>query len=364
MLRTAQALADAKVPQRRITRSMRELRRHLPDAMPLSGLAHRRRGDRVVVREGGSRWQAESGQYLLEFDGDPARRLAQRDRARRRTPRRRRRAGRGSSAASALEARDVDAALQAYERAIDADPAFVDAYVNLGRLLHDAGHLAKAERVYREAIKALRQRSGPAVQPRRAARRHGSRRRSGAKRTRRRCAPIRRSPTAITTSRCSAKGSGGRRMPSGTWRGIALLTGRRDKVRLRPEATHTCPCSSMPTARTSEGLCRGSGALSAGSGTGSGKFRSPAWVWRRIGVDAGIRRRCLGLPQGRGTPPARRPAARSISPARFLHWGASPKRSAPTGSPQAHPTRQHTRWPFAAWPALPRETRRSTMRQS
>ena len=43
VLRTAQALADANVPQRRITRSVRELRRHLPDAMPLSGLSHRRR---------------------------------------------------------------------------------------------------------------------------------------------------------------------------------------------------------------------------------------------------------------------------------------------------------------------------------
>ena len=39
VLRTAQALADANVPQRRITRSVRELRRHLPDAMPLSGLS-------------------------------------------------------------------------------------------------------------------------------------------------------------------------------------------------------------------------------------------------------------------------------------------------------------------------------------
>ena len=28
--------------------------------------------DRVVVKEGASRWQAESGQYLLGFEGDPA----------------------------------------------------------------------------------------------------------------------------------------------------------------------------------------------------------------------------------------------------------------------------------------------------
>src|SRR6266487_3491973 len=72
VLRTAQALAAAKVPPRRITKSLRELRRHLPDAMPLSGLSIGAVGDRVVVSEGASRWQAESGQYLLAFDGDPA----------------------------------------------------------------------------------------------------------------------------------------------------------------------------------------------------------------------------------------------------------------------------------------------------
>src|SRR5258706_11413663 len=72
LLRTAQALAEAKVPAKRITRSLRELRRQLPDAMPLSGLSIGAVGDRVVVRYGGSRWQAESGQYLLEFGGEPA----------------------------------------------------------------------------------------------------------------------------------------------------------------------------------------------------------------------------------------------------------------------------------------------------
>jgi hypothetical protein len=36
VVRTAQAHAEAKVPQRRIRRSLRELRRHVLDAMPLS----------------------------------------------------------------------------------------------------------------------------------------------------------------------------------------------------------------------------------------------------------------------------------------------------------------------------------------
>lgn len=72
VLRTAQALAAANIPAKRIARSLRELRRSLPQSMPLSGLSIGAVGDRVVVREGASRWQAESGQYLLAFEGDPA----------------------------------------------------------------------------------------------------------------------------------------------------------------------------------------------------------------------------------------------------------------------------------------------------
>src|SRR3989441_4747269 len=72
VLRTAQALAAAKVPHKRITRSVKELRRRLPDSMPLSGLNISAEADGVVVREGARRWRAQSGQYLLRFEGGPA----------------------------------------------------------------------------------------------------------------------------------------------------------------------------------------------------------------------------------------------------------------------------------------------------
>jgi len=72
VLRTAQALAAANIPHRRIVRSLRELRSRLPEAMPLSGLSISAIADHVVVREGGNRWHAESGQYVLAFEGDPA----------------------------------------------------------------------------------------------------------------------------------------------------------------------------------------------------------------------------------------------------------------------------------------------------
>jgi tetratricopeptide (TPR) repeat protein len=152
VLRTAQALAAAKVPRRRITRSVRELRRHLPESMPLSGLSICAVADRVVVREGGSRWQAESGQYLLAFEGDPA---AGSLRIMERPP-----APPPASALDwfdrgvALEEEDIEAARQAYEQAIAADAALLEAHINLGLLLHEAKQLESAERVYRDAAKA------------------------------------------------------------------------------------------------------------------------------------------------------------------------------------------------------------------
>jgi tetratricopeptide (TPR) repeat protein len=150
VLRTAQALAEAKVPAKRITRSLRELRRQLPETMPLSGLSIGAVGDRVVVRDGVGQRQVDSGQYLLAFEGDPE-------------------AGSLSvieqqqlspipdedwfTQAVALEEQDAAVARQCYERAIAADPAHLDARINLGRLLHEMRQLAQAESVYREALK-------------------------------------------------------------------------------------------------------------------------------------------------------------------------------------------------------------------
>jgi len=151
VLRTAQALVDANVPARRITRSMRELRKRLPASMPLSGLAIGAVADKVVVREGGARWQAESGQYVLEFGGDPASgKLSVIERN----------APAPASAqdwfdkAVALEATDPAGAIRAYEEAVALDRRFVDAHINLGRLLHDGGNLDRAEQVYRAALRS------------------------------------------------------------------------------------------------------------------------------------------------------------------------------------------------------------------
>ena len=58
--------------------------------------------------------------------------------------------------AAALEPRDTEAALAAYERAIALDPGLLDAQINRGCLLHETGRLAEAERAYRGALDACR----------------------------------------------------------------------------------------------------------------------------------------------------------------------------------------------------------------
>jgi tetratricopeptide (TPR) repeat protein len=148
VLRTAQALADAQLPARRIARSLKELRRRLPASMPLSGLSIVAEAGRVVVKEGSSRWRADSGQYLLAFEATvrdgtlsilepampPQSDLLQR--------------------AVELEETDADAAIAAYERALQLEPSLVEAHINRGRLLHDTGRLRQAERAYREGLRA------------------------------------------------------------------------------------------------------------------------------------------------------------------------------------------------------------------
>jgi tetratricopeptide (TPR) repeat protein len=152
VLRTAQALIDARVPQRRITQSVRELRRHLPERMPLSGLSIGAVADRVVVREGGNRWQADSGQYLLAFEGDPE--DGSMSVVEPKAPAPATTSQDWYAQGVALEPGDPDAALRAYDRAIVEDPTRLDARINLGRLLHESGRLDEAERAYREALAA------------------------------------------------------------------------------------------------------------------------------------------------------------------------------------------------------------------
>jgi tetratricopeptide (TPR) repeat protein len=155
VLRAARALIDAKIPARRIHRSLESLRRELPQSLPLSGLSISAIGDHVVVRDGESHRQVDSGQYLLGLDVSmsggvltvvehrppPTEPIA--------TPV----SGADPFAqALALESTDPAAALAAWGQAVSADPDNAAAWINWGRLLHERGETQRAAEVYRRAL--------------------------------------------------------------------------------------------------------------------------------------------------------------------------------------------------------------------
>jgi excisionase family DNA binding protein len=156
VLRTAAALLAADVPMARVRRSLAALVRELPDDRPLSGLRIWADGKSVAVRVGGQAFEPETGQTLLDFELDdvaqsvaelrkePAPEAADGD------PQARARAE--FEAALELEDDDPAAACDAYGRALAQDPDLVDAWVNLGRIAHDAGNAIEAVRLYHEAL--------------------------------------------------------------------------------------------------------------------------------------------------------------------------------------------------------------------
>jgi tetratricopeptide (TPR) repeat protein len=153
VLRTARALLEAKIPAKRIRRSLESLRRDLPDSVPLSGLAISAVGDHVVVRDGQARWHAEGGQYVLGLDVSVQNGVLHVVEHREAAPAAAAAAPRDwFTQALALESTDVNAALAAYGEAVAADPGNAAAWTNLGRLLHEAGRTQEAADVYERAL--------------------------------------------------------------------------------------------------------------------------------------------------------------------------------------------------------------------
>jgi tetratricopeptide (TPR) repeat protein len=149
VMRTAQELIAAKVPARRVSHALKRLRKQLPEDIPFGGLRIRAAGDRIVVQEGAKQWDAGSGQYLLDLSVNlDDRKLCVLPTARPQSGS----AEQWFARACAMEDEGNAGALAAYERAIEADPSFADAYVNLGRLLHLQHRLGEAEAVYRRGM--------------------------------------------------------------------------------------------------------------------------------------------------------------------------------------------------------------------
>ncbi|HEY6641381.1 tetratricopeptide repeat protein [Povalibacter sp.] len=156
VLRAARALLEAKVPVRRINRSLQDLRRHLPDEAPLSGLSISAIGDEVVVRDGKNHFHADSGQYVLGFDVSVENgvvRVVERKEATAKAA--------ATDPANAddwfdqaleLEESNPGEARAAYERIIHAQPDNCAAWTNLGRLLHEQQDTSAAEQAYQRAV--------------------------------------------------------------------------------------------------------------------------------------------------------------------------------------------------------------------
>lgn len=171
MLRTAHSLREAKIPGRKILRSLRRLRDTLPSELPLSGLRITAAGSELAVRTGDAQWQVDSGQLLLDFEVRPSGASVSvlskphvPSEAAQATPGRASgdegadRATGGEDAVHCFERGsrledDLPAEAEAaYRKALACEPAFADAYLNLGCLLADAGRGAEAIRLYRTAL--------------------------------------------------------------------------------------------------------------------------------------------------------------------------------------------------------------------
>jgi tetratricopeptide (TPR) repeat protein len=154
VLRAARALIQAKVSRRRIRSSLEDLRKHLPEELPLSGLSICAVGDRVVVREGKTHFQVDDGQYVLgldvEVENGVLRVVEHKEAAP--APAEPQEVEDWFEKALELETTNPRAALAAYERAVSADAENISAWINWGRLLHEQGDKKAAERVYRRAV--------------------------------------------------------------------------------------------------------------------------------------------------------------------------------------------------------------------
>ena len=153
LLRTAQGLHAARIPPRKILRSLKRLKAALPKELPLTGLRITAVGNDIAVRNGSSQWEAESGQLLMDFEVSPVRGAV---------------AFLQHAPASAPSAADADEwfaraeeleeahahaeAEAAYRRALQLAPDHADAWLNLGAMLCEAQRCGEAVALYDQAL--------------------------------------------------------------------------------------------------------------------------------------------------------------------------------------------------------------------
>jgi tetratricopeptide (TPR) repeat protein len=157
ILRAAKGLVAARIPARRIRTALRRLRHELPRGRSLAELRITAESGRIVVRDGSAAWSPESDQIQLDFAvadlASRARPLARRAAAVARQAEQNLDADDWYELGFELEAVDPVEARDAYRRALELDAHHADAHVNLGRLLHESGLVAEAERHFRQALR-------------------------------------------------------------------------------------------------------------------------------------------------------------------------------------------------------------------
>jgi tetratricopeptide (TPR) repeat protein len=146
-LRTAKRLIEKGVSANRLRRSLVALNEKLSQVQaPLTELRILANGRDVIVEHEGARLEPISGQFVLNFDTrelrDKVRVMPERS------------ADDWFALALQYEADPASRAdaIDAYGRVLSANPAHVDALINLGMLSYDGGDLEKAADCFRRAV--------------------------------------------------------------------------------------------------------------------------------------------------------------------------------------------------------------------
>jgi tetratricopeptide (TPR) repeat protein len=143
LLRNAKRLVDQAIAPARVADALRQARARSPADRPASALRLEAAGQQIVLREGETRIDTDSGQVLLDLELPESASPAPAPDV-----------DALFSEAQSLEDRDPARARLLYARFLAAAPGHADGHVNLGRLLHEEGRLAEAQTHYRAALAA------------------------------------------------------------------------------------------------------------------------------------------------------------------------------------------------------------------
>jgi len=155
-IRTAHALLERGVPLGSVRRSLSALRRTLPNvSRPLGELRVVADGKQIVVKDGDTAFDAESGQLLLDLDvqtiKDEVVTKLHKDQA---SEGQRRAAYRYYLEGCRFDENQATykQAEEAYRKAIELDPTFTNALTNLGNLCYSQGEIRTALEFFEQAL--------------------------------------------------------------------------------------------------------------------------------------------------------------------------------------------------------------------